>query len=338
MTARSALALALGLSCVAASSVGCSSGGGDLTELVVVVRADVAVPRLRVTVAGPDGVVAVDEQRLAPSLPLSLVLLRERAPFGPITVHAEGGDVVSDTVTEFSPGQRRRLDVWLSASCACTACGASQTCREGSCQDRHVAASDLPRWTPGTDAGVAAPRDAGGPIDVGPPPDGGPPCGCSAQPCCAGSCRGGLSCRMDVCRDCSSSSPTLTGTTGASTRLTAASATGDTMWISKSEGGSITQSPIALAGGLRATGTAPFVLLTGMSGTGSVITVRGPSASTATLMLEGAAVSGSFVAPTRPDGSEGWLASATASGHTLTLTAWDGSSGTLTFTPLETCR
>jgi hypothetical protein len=37
-------------------------------------------------------------------------------------------------------------------------------------------------------------------------------------------------------------------------------------------------------------------------------------------------------------GVQGWITRVVASGHTLTLTASDGTTGTLTFTPIETCR
>lgn len=147
-------------------------------------------------------------------------------------------------------------------------------------------------------------------------------------------------CRMDVCRDCQQTTPGISGATPAATvRIPAVSATGDTIAIGWSDGTSIQQVALALTGGLRATGTAPLLgQLEGMSASGSTINLRGMGTATGHLGVEGATVSGSFVAPVDSSGVQGWITSITASGHTLTLTASDRTTGTITFTPIETCR
>ncbi len=150
-------------------ALGCSSA--SVTELVVLVRADVPVPDLEITVTGPDGTVRVDEHVHAPTFPLSVVLTRDHAPYGPVTVHIAGGELQSDAITDMVQGDRRRLEMWLSESCLCVTCDANSTCREGLCEDRHVSSSLLPRWVAGADAAVAIDRDAGPDIDAAPRPD-----------------------------------------------------------------------------------------------------------------------------------------------------------------------
>ena len=145
-------------------ALGCTSA--SVTELVVLVRADVAVPDLAITVTGPDGIVRVETIVHAPTFPLSIVLTRDRAPYGPVTVHIAGAELQSDAITDMVPGDRRRLEMWLSESCLCVTCDANSTCRGGLCEDRHVASALLPRWIAGADAAVAVAREAGPDVDA----------------------------------------------------------------------------------------------------------------------------------------------------------------------------
>lgn len=331
------LALALALSSV----TGCSSAA-PLTELVVVVSADLPVATLRVTATSPEGTQAFDARVASPTFPLSVVMTRDHAPYGPVTIHVEGGGVISDTQTELAVGERRRLDVQLTSRCLCAACGASETCRAGSCETRTVAASTLPRWEQGSDASVARPRDAGASGDAAVTPDAGPSgttCGCMGQPCCAGACNATFSCRLDVCRDCVTNAPTVTGMTPAgAVALTAISGVNDTLWVSASDGTSTGQEPLVLGGGVTATGTAVLTQIVGVTTSGAAMFVRGPAASMGTITLSGATLSGAFIAPSHTDGTEGEIVRAVGAGDTITLTAWDGSTGTIRLVAVEACR
>lgn len=323
------------------SAAGCHSAE-PLTELVVVVRADLPVPALRVTATGPEGTLAVDARLAAPTFPVSVVLTRDHAPYGPITVHVEGGGVVSDTQTELVAGERRRLDVQLTSTCLCASCSATETCRAGTCEARAIAASMLPRWTQGSDAAVAPARDAGTTSDASVSPDAGPSgptCGCTGQPCCGGTCNGTFVCRADVCRDCVTNAPTVMGMTPATAmKLTAISAINDTLWVSSTDGTSTGQVPLTLGGGVTATGTAPLMQIVGITTSGAAMFIRGTAGGMGTITFSGATVSGSFIAPSHPGGADGEIISAVASGTTITLTAWDHTTGTIRFAGVEACR
>lgn len=207
--------------------------------------------------------------------------------------------------------------------------------------DRSVAASSLPRWIEGTDAAVAPGLDGALVSEAGMLPDAGPTrptCGCMGQPCCAGACNGMLSCRSSTCMDCFTTDPTIMGTTPTTAMfLTAISAINDTLWISSSDGMSVGQVPFVLTGGATGTGTAVVTQIVGITTTGSAMHVHGPGGSMGTINLAGATLMGSFTAPMH-GAVEGAITHASATGHVLTLTAWNGTMGTITFVPVETCR
>jgi len=139
--------------------------------------------------------------------------------------------------------------------------------------------------------------------------------------------------------DCQVSMPTVTGTTGTVTSIPAVSATGDTIWVSFSNGTTVDQVGLALGGGIRATGTAPALgQLRGMAASGSGIALIGSGMVSGRLDVTGSMISGSFTAPMRPGGMEGTITNVTGAGNVITLTAWDGSTGTISFVPMEVCR
>jgi hypothetical protein len=329
------------LALLAASLAPACSSSSALTELVVVVSADVPVPDLRVLVVGPDGVAHVDAHVTSPTLPLSIVLTRDRAPYGPVFVHVEGGSVLSDTTTELAPGARRRLDVHLAASCLCPQCSPTETCRAGVCADRHIAASDLTPYVASGDAGLEPPLDTGG-IDAGPTPDSGvsgPTCGCHMQPCCGSTCNGTYTCTMGTCLDCVTTRPSILGMTPRSPRLTGMDGLGGMLSISYADPTmptTIAQAQFILAPGVQVTGSADFAP-SSISATGSTLVVTNGT-QTRTLSFIGATVSGGFAAPATCAGMPGVLTGATGAGPTLTFTACDGSSGTVTLSPVQTCQ
>jgi hypothetical protein len=332
-----ALALAL-LSLVPA----CSSGSA-LTELVVVVSADLPVPDLRILVVGPDGVARADTHAVSPALPLSLVLTRDHAPYGPVFVHVEGGSVISDTTTELAPGERRRLDVHLTASCLCPQCTANQTCREGTCADRHIAASDLALYSASGDVGLEPPLDTGG-FDAGPTPDSGvngPTCGCHMQPCCGTSmCNGTYTCTGGTCMDCVSTHPMLAGNTPSASTLMGVVGVGGMLSVSYRDATGVSQTQFSIMGGVTAAnGTTATLPISSVSGSGSnlVFHQMGTTAP-GILTFMGATVAGAFSAPAMCGAMPGVLTGASASGSTITFTACDGTSGTIILSPVQTCQ
>jgi hypothetical protein len=331
------------LGCVAAllasSAPGCASSP-PVTELVVLVRSDLSVDDLHVTVTGPEGMLGVDEHVRTPAFPVSLVLTRDHAPYGPITVHVQGGDVASDAITEMVPGERRRLEIWLAGDCVCVPCPGGQTCRGGRCEDRHVDPMALPLWVTGSDASLAAPHDGGVTRDAG--GDAGPPsttCGCPGQPCCIDRCNGNFDCRGGTCFDCHPSMPDFEGsTTTGITSVTGIVGMGSSLVVSQQNGASVEQITIQLGGDVLASGTAMVGQVTGLSGSGSTLTVHGLAGASQDIAFDGATVSGAFIAPSMSDGSEGHLIRLAGAGPALAVTGWNGTGAMLTFTSVEVCR
>ena len=187
-----------------------------LTELVVVVRADVPdLSSVTIAVTTPAGAVAFDETETVSgpeALPLTLSLTRDRAPFGPVTVRVVGAGSASGRIertvsTSFVEGSRRRLEILLEGACGGTSCSPSETCVAGTCGAANVDPASLPVFdgtVPTVDA-QAPSLDAGAPDtgtpDAGPPdagpPDAGPP-DAGPRPC-DGLCAGTELCVYDQC-------------------------------------------------------------------------------------------------------------------------------------------
>lgn len=318
---------------------GCASAPPALTELVLVVRADLPVDQLNIRVTGPDGDTAVREQIVRPSFPVAVVMTRDHEPYAPVTIHVEGGGYAADAVTELVVGQRRRIELSLSARCECVTCAASETCQDGACTDRHVRAVDLGTWISGEDAGLPMIRDAGAPHDAS-LSDGGRPCGCHGEACCPGeACHGTLSCRAGACVQCASTDPTLTGMLPAGARyVTAISASGSSFWVSTSDGTGTTQTTFTFGDGVTANGTAPLSELLAVATSADSMTLSGAGGITGTIRFAGATLSGSFAPPARMDGMTGTITAVRGVDHTIVFTAWDGSSGVVTLAPMESCR
>lgn len=331
------LALALVLSPLAVG--GCASAPPALTELVLVVRADLPVDQLNVRVTGPEGDVAVREQIVRPSFPVAVVMTRDHEPYGPVTIRVEGGGYAADAVTELVVGQRRRIELSLSSRCECVTCAASETCQDGACTDRHVRGVDLGTWVGGEDASLPAIRDAGAPHDAS-LSDGGMPCGCHGDPCCAGDlCHGMLACRTGQCLTCSATDPTLSGMLPASARyVTAISASGSNFWVSSNDGTGTTQTTFTFGDGVTANGTAPLSELVAIATSADSMVLAGAGGTMGTIRFVGATLSGAFTPPARTDGMPGTITSVRGMDHTIVFTAWDGSTGVVTLTPMETCR
>lgn len=161
---------------VAAIVVAVLSGCGPppLTELVIIVRSDLPMDHVTVRVTNPERELKVDSRVDAPAFPLTLVLLRDHAPYGPVHVEVAGygvGSVQRSATTSFVEGVRVQLEVLLESACRCHPCDTGMTCRAGACQSDAVDPALLPIFRPLPDAG-ATPFD-GGPRDAGTMPDAG---------------------------------------------------------------------------------------------------------------------------------------------------------------------
>jgi len=209
-----AAAMALALS-------GCAAG---LTELVVVVESDLAVPaQLDEVVVEVSGATAGAERATARldgagavPLPVTLGLRPAGGASGPVSVRVAGYRAGTEFVatrvrTRFVEGRRILLRVVLRGACVGVVCEGGATCREGACTDDFVDPAGLPSFT-----GAIAGFDAGPGADLGVPVDAG---GCTSDPltpcelgegfCAAGVLRceaGNLECRP-------SATPLAAGTT-----------------------------------------------------------------------------------------------------------------------------
>ena len=214
---------ALGLVAVALTLTACST---DLTELIVIVDTDLAVPgqldEIVVTTQSATGGVKTAAAALADStsLPMTVGLRPGADTSATVMVYVRGRlagteQVVARVDTHFLAGERRVLRVDLTNACIGVVCTDSQTCSRGACVPRAVDPTTLPRFTgtvPGRrdDAGVA-PFDAGdfdaGPTDAGLSDAGAEdaatdaPPGCLADSDCADgdACNGVERCDAGVC-------------------------------------------------------------------------------------------------------------------------------------------
>jgi hypothetical protein len=194
MNPLAAIALVLGL----AGVVGCE---GDLTEVLLVVDADVCAPGLgRVTIevdATPAG-----GSRATPvtfdaggGLPRALAIVHRGGALGPIlvTVTGElsgGASVQRAARFHFVEGSTRVLRLVLEASCAGVTCTApEQTCIAGACAPDAIAPGSLAPY-PTPDAGTSCV----------PPPDAGPDAGLDG-----GMDGGEIVCEVEGTVDCNGS-------------------------------------------------------------------------------------------------------------------------------------
>lgn len=135
------------------------SASGALTEIVVVVDTDLAVPSqlksLRVVARGPDGSSKMVNGPLsgpnAITLPLSFGATAPGGGTFSVTATGVGPSdspvIVRDVVTEFIEGERRLLHIVLGAECYQRACTGGDTCLEGgACGSPDVSADDLPTF------------------------------------------------------------------------------------------------------------------------------------------------------------------------------------------------
>ena len=215
---------------------GCAS---ELTELIVVIDSDLAVPdssdAVHLRVDGPTATAVDDSVVLArrDQLPLTLGLSPAGGRLGPVTVtataHKSGSVVVRRTLrTQFVRGHRRTLVLRLLGRCSRVECAEGASCDEsGGCVPIDVDPATLPPWTgtpmplPVLDAAVPLPdaTDDASPADGAIEPDSGSdagPSGCAPGTCDVETnegCDAGMSCDVNAavelfCR------PVSTGTDG----------------------------------------------------------------------------------------------------------------------------
>ncbi len=132
------------------------SCGGELTEILVVVDSDLAVPSaldgLRVEVSGAEAMTAEGSLRAGASgLPRTVGVVHRGGSLGPLTIRAVGTlggvDVVSArAVTSFLRGRTLVLPLFLSRACASVSCGNDETCSGGACVSAAVDPEALEEW------------------------------------------------------------------------------------------------------------------------------------------------------------------------------------------------
>lgn len=185
---------------IAVFVAGCAA---DLTEVVVVVESDLAVPtQLDEVVVEVEGAAARGQRAVASlvgedaaGLPLTLGLRPGSTGAGPLSVRVAGKRAGAEFVatrvrTRFVEGRRVLLRVVLRGACVGVTCETGTTCREGACADEFVDPATLPSFT-----GTIGAFDAGPGVDLGtdvsdagedgsaPPPDAAMDAGgCTADP------------------------------------------------------------------------------------------------------------------------------------------------------------
>ncbi len=183
-----------------------------LTELVVVVDSDLAVPgaldEVLVTIEGTEAIPLEAKTSLAGAARLPVTLgVRPREPGStPVRIRAIGRLAGIDRVeaqvrTRFVEGERRIVRLHLRERCAGVRCGDDQTCSDGACVDAFVEPGTLEPFDPARDpgAGDGGARDLG--VDAGDPDAGDADAGVDAAvPCPAGYMRAGAACvNADEC-------------------------------------------------------------------------------------------------------------------------------------------
>lgn len=149
---------ALGLASALLGIGSCTESPALLTELVVVVDSDLAVPgaldEIRVRATGPDG----DTQSAGASLgegesplPRSLVLHHEGGALGTFAVSVEGlhngtSVLVRAAQVSFLSGKSLVLPLHLVSACVGQECAEGETCTEQGCQPVAIDAQQLSPW------------------------------------------------------------------------------------------------------------------------------------------------------------------------------------------------
>ncbi len=134
------------------------SCGNDLTEILVVVDSDLAVPMgldaVRVDVSGVEAMSASGTLTGADAepLPRTVGIVHSGGSLGPLTVtvvgSAMGTEVVSArAVTSFVRGRTLVLPIFLSRRCVGVSCGNGETCARGSCGSADVDPVTLAEWS-----------------------------------------------------------------------------------------------------------------------------------------------------------------------------------------------
>ncbi|MCB9594069.1 MAG: hypothetical protein H6719_15150 [Sandaracinaceae bacterium] len=245
-----------------ALTFGCQS---ELTEIVVVVDSDLAVPgeldAVEVSVTGSMVMTASGSLSEQP-LPRSVGLVHGGGSLGPITIRAigtQGGATVTEAVarTSFVRGRTLVLPLVLERRCRGVSCAADQTCAAGACASADVDPTTLADWTglpdridggvactPATEACNGMDDDCDDRIDetfdFRTDPSNCGRCGqsCDTIPNASGSCASSV-CQLDACDDgfgdcnadatdgCEASLRTATDCGGCGTPCTFPGATGD---------------------------------------------------------------------------------------------------------------
>jgi hypothetical protein len=151
-----------------------------LTELVVVVDSDIAVPAgidaIAVFVEGAQGIPTPSRTSLvgdgAPRLPVTLGVRPRESGNTPVRVRAVGflggtTRVEAQVRTNFVEGERLLVRLTLVDRCVGVRCGVEQTCSDGRCVEAYVDPATLERFDPARDPrdtdGGAPDMDAGAP-------------------------------------------------------------------------------------------------------------------------------------------------------------------------------
>jgi hypothetical protein len=141
------------LTVLASAGFACAKDNKARTELVLVADTNIAsLDTIRFEVAGGDRNESEEAAPRSDGEPLTLGLVLDKGPLGPLNVSAQGlraGRVVVErrAVVSFVPGKTLVVELHLVLSCELPRCLSNQTCSERGCIDRELSAEELPEWT-----------------------------------------------------------------------------------------------------------------------------------------------------------------------------------------------
>lgn len=142
------------------------------TELILVADTDISnLERIEFEVSGEGSRKSAGGPVRADGAPLSLAVVRDTGPLGPITVSARGffGDtlrVERRAVVSFVPNKTVVVPLHLLDGCIGAVCDERDTCTERGCESPSLGADDLSTWT-GVAPDLSSTSDAGAELDAG---------------------------------------------------------------------------------------------------------------------------------------------------------------------------
>ncbi len=143
----------LALVLAASVTLACAKSEKPRTELVLVADTDIPdLDLIRFEVSGDQRLESEEAPPRDDGEPLTLGLLLDKGPLGPLAVSAQGvrnGQMVIErrAVVSFVPGKTLVVELHLVASCVARFCLGDRTCGERGCMSNELSSEQLSEWT-----------------------------------------------------------------------------------------------------------------------------------------------------------------------------------------------